>query len=333
MTRRRRIALGLLLALGAAMAWFGLIFVPWPWGLGSGVPGPTALMEQRVDEARAEGRELEIRREWVPLEEIDRDLIRAVLVAEDHRFREHAGVDWQALAEEVKWTGDDDFSWTSSEDRAALREAIAYVRANAATVRGRSTITQQLAKNLWWGTERSFVRKALEVPAAMRLERRLGKDRILELYLNLVEFGPGVFGVEAAAQHYFGRSARSLTLDQAAQLASTLPHPLRSNPATNPGAMQRRKAMLLRRLNPVPGAPELPPMPLPVLDSIPPLEGDGLPVSIPDSVPPSLPADTTDSIPPADGDANPDSIPPAGSAAGPDPAPASPSGAGRDTIG
>jgi hypothetical protein len=103
----------------------------------------------------------------------------------------------------------------------------------------------------------------MEVAVARRLERRLGKDRILELYLNVVEWGPGIFGAEAASRHYFGRSASDLTLSQAAALAATLPHPLTSNPALSPGRMQWRQALILERLDLSSGAPQQGPIPLP----------------------------------------------------------------------
>jgi monofunctional biosynthetic peptidoglycan transglycosylase len=218
-------------------------------------------MEQRLREARAAGRTLELRRTWVPLGEISPRLVRAVLVAEDHRFREHHGIDWLALAEEVRWTGDDSFSWLDASDLGALARAVAYAWEHRAELRGRSTITQQLAKNLYFGTERSFVRKAIELVVAKRLERRLGKDRILELYLNVAEWGPGIFGAEEAALAYFGRPASELTLEEAAALAATLPHPLTSNPAQNPGRMRWRQALILERLN-APAA--VPPAPLPL---------------------------------------------------------------------
>ena len=192
---------------------------------------------------------------------VSEHLIRAVVVAEDYRFRLHRGVDWVSLAEEVRWSGGDDFSWSRPSDWRALAVAVRYAWSNRDEIRGRSTITQQLAKNLYWGTERSFVRKALELVVAGRLERRLGKDRILELYLNLVEWGPGLFGAEAAAQHYFGRSAADVTLSQAAALAGTLPHPLTSNPAYRPGQMRWRQESILQRLLPDRTAPQGAPPP------------------------------------------------------------------------
>ncbi|MDH5589315.1 MAG: transglycosylase domain-containing protein, partial [Gemmatimonadota bacterium] len=134
-------------------------------------------------------------------------------------------------------------------------------------LRGRSTITQQLAKNLYYGTRRSFLRKVTELVVARRLERRLGKDRILELYLNVAEWGPGIFGADAAAHAYFGVSAASLTLDQAATLAATLPHPLTSNPARRPGRMLWRRDLILSRIDPTRGIPPEPlPFPSPEID-------------------------------------------------------------------
>lgn len=235
--------------------------IPYPRGLADRNPERTALMEQRIREAREAGDTLIIRQEWIPLSEVSPNLIRAVVVAEDYRFREHRGVDWVSLAEEVQWTGDDDFSWRSPSDLAALAAAVSYAWSHRAELRGRSTLTQQLAKNLYFGTDRSFLRKAMELVVAGRLERRLGKDRILELYLNLVEWGPGIFGAEVAARHYFGTSARTLTLYQAAALAGTLPHPLTSNPARDPGRMRWRQQLILDRLLPDPEPP--PPLPTP----------------------------------------------------------------------
>ena len=272
----------LLVVLGASvvvglLVWY--VLVPYPWTLGSRNPERTSLMEQRIREARASGNALEVRQEWVPLADISPALLRAVVVAEDYRFREHAGIDWVSLAEEVHWSGDADFSWSSAADLGALREALAYAWANRAEMRGRSTITQQLAKNLYFGTDRSFVRKAMEFVVARRLERRLGKDRILELYLNIAEWGPGIFGAEAASLEYFGKSASALTLSEAAALAGTLPHPLTSNPATNPGRMRWRQNLILDRLDPSRGLPPAP-GPLPDIE---------IELVVPDLYPPGLP--------------------------------------------
>ncbi len=234
------------------------LVIPYPWTLRGGNPDGSSLIAQRVAEARASGTEIEIQQEWVILEEISPALRRAVVVAEDYRFREHDGIDWVSLAEEVHWTGDTDFSWWSADDVRALGSALEYAWTNRAEMRGRSTITQQLAKNLYFGTDRSLLRKAMEFVVAGRLERRLGKDRILEIYLNIAEWGPGVFGAEAAARRYFGRAASTLTLTEAAALAGTLPHPLTSNPSHNPGRMRWRQNLILDRLDPTRGLPPAP---------------------------------------------------------------------------
>jgi monofunctional glycosyltransferase len=254
---RQATVAGVVLLLAVAFIWF--VLIPWPRGLGSGPVGPTALMEQRIEEAESRGESLEIRQEWVALDAISSNLVRAVLVAEDDRFREHRGIDWLALAEEVEWEGGDTFSWTSSDDRAALRRAFRTIREERDELRGRSTITQQLAKNLYFGTDRSLLRKGMELLVARRLERRLDKDRILEIYLNVAEWGPGVFGAEAASRTYFGKGAAGLTLFESATLAATLPHPLTSNPHRAPARMEWRRNVLLGRLAPRPEvvAPEV----------------------------------------------------------------------------
>jgi monofunctional biosynthetic peptidoglycan transglycosylase len=234
-----------------------LLFLPWPVSLRWKDPGPTTFMEYRVREARKDGRTLTIQREWVPLSQISENLRRAVLVSEDDRFYQHHGIDWRALGEESGYRGDTVFSWWDIRDLGALREAVSYVWANRTEVKGRSTLTQQLAKNLYFTPDRSLVRKVAEAVVAKRLEFFLTKDRILELYLNLAEWGPGVFGAEAAAHTYFDRGADDLTLEEAATLAAILPHPLTSNPHFHPARMVWRREMLLLRLR----GPPLPPPP------------------------------------------------------------------------
>lgn len=242
-----RLLLAIPLAVIGAL-WFWWIILPWPVLLRFRDPDTSAVIRQRVDEARSRGEDLEIRMEWVPLDRISQRLQRAVIAAEDGRFRDHKGIDWNALREELRYSGDDDFSWFDVDDLGALRESLSYYIRNRDKVRGRSTITQQLAKNLYFSTARSPVRKLEEYIVARRLEMFLSKDRILELYLNIVELGPGLFGAEAAAQEYFGRAASDLSADQAAALAATLPHPLTSNPDHRPGRMQARKGQILSRM-------------------------------------------------------------------------------------
>jgi monofunctional biosynthetic peptidoglycan transglycosylase len=221
---------------------------PWPILLQWREPGQTAYMKARVQEARAAGRDFEVRKAWVPLDDLPRVLVRAVLVAEDDRFYDHGGIDWEALAEEVRYRGPIPPNLRDPADREALRAAWAYAQENRDRLRGRSTLTQQLARNLYLAERRSFFRKGQEFIVARRLEAFLTKDRILELYLNTVELGDGIFGVEAAAQTYFGRSARDLTRSQAASLAATLPHPRTSNPAHRPSRMEWRRDLILQRL-------------------------------------------------------------------------------------
>lgn len=236
---------------------------PWPLSLRWKDPSTTAYMEHRADQARAAGESLEIHHRWVPLDSISPHLRRAVLIAEDHRFREHRGVDWESVAEEVRYAGRIPPRPWRAGDRRALREAWAYARENADRIRGRSTITQQVARNLYLSPDRRLLRKGRELVIARRLERFLTKDRILEIYLNVAEFGPGIFGVEAASEAYFQRSASALTLRQAASLAATLPHPLTSNPARSPARMAWRRDLILDRL-----AGGTAPIPPPIPDTV-----------------------------------------------------------------
>lgn len=171
----------------------------------------------------------------------------AVLVGEDHRFYEHAGIDYVEFRHALGYRPDD-FFWGNARHRAELWRALRGVWSRRHKVRGASTITQQLAKNLYLSSSRNPLRKIKEALLAWRLEYWLGKDRILELYLNVVEFGPGVWGVEAAAKKYFGKSASRLSPEEAAALAGTLPFPRSSNPGYRPGRMRWRQSMILRRL-------------------------------------------------------------------------------------
>jgi monofunctional biosynthetic peptidoglycan transglycosylase len=270
----------------AGAVWFYWLALPWPIPLRWREPGVTAFMEQRLRAARAAGVEYRIRHTPVPLERISRHLQRAVIVAEDGRFREHRGIDWAALREEFRWTGDTTFSWIDPADLRALAGAFAWYRENRDRVRGRSTITQQVAKNLYFGEDRSIVRKIEEFLVARRMERFLDKDRILEIYLNIAEWGPGIFGAEEAAREYFGVSAANLGPDQAATLAATLPHPLASNPKHRPGRMAWRKALILARMG---GTGPVQTVPLDTIDvDIPDLE-----IPLPDlRLPLPVPADT-----------------------------------------
>jgi monofunctional biosynthetic peptidoglycan transglycosylase len=170
-------------------------------------PPVTMVQLQRRVEALLAGRDYRRQQVNVPLSRVPLSLQRAVIAAEDGRFYEHWGIDWLEL-------------------RKVLRE-----RDRRGRLRGASTITQQLVKNLFGTTHRSSLRKAGELALVPVAELVLSKRRILELYLNVIEWGPGVYGVEAAARHHYGVSAAKLSRDQAARLAACIPDPLRRRPA------------------------------------------------------------------------------------------------------
>jgi len=183
----------------------------------------------------------------VDLDRIATPVPRAVLIAEDHRFFEHGGVDFQAIRQALGYRRDD-FQFGDPRDRVEMRRVLGQAWSRRDRIRGASTLTQQLAKNLYLSPSRNPLRKFKEALTAYRLEMAMNKTRILELYLNVVEFGPEIWGIEAAAQAYFGRSADRLTVEQAAALAGTLPFPLRSNPGFRPGRMRWRQQLVLRRI-------------------------------------------------------------------------------------
>lgn len=220
------LALLALAALGALGAALTFLLTPSAEPLRSENPRTTALIEQRRAEAR--GRAFRPVQLWVPLDRISPHLASAVIVSEDASFYAHGGFDWTELrlAAEQSW------------QRGKLG-------------RGASTLTQQLAKNLWLGTERSLWRKVREAALAVKLERALPKRRILALYLNVVEWGEGIYGAEAAARHWFGASASALTPAQAVVLASMLPAPRRAELAHPPRWLAQRTRRLLDRMQQV----------------------------------------------------------------------------------
>lgn len=187
-------------------------------------PKVTAIMEQRIAETREKGRKLRVRQVWVNFQSISQDLIHSVIVAEDGTFYEHGGIDWFEIQESIEKN---------------IKEG--------EVARGASTITQQLAKNLFLSTSRDPVRKLKEFIITMRLEKALSKDRILEIYLNAIEWGDGIFGVEAASEHYFRKHASELSRDEAARLAAVLPNPrmLRANSGSR-SVLWRRDVVLER---------------------------------------------------------------------------------------
>jgi monofunctional biosynthetic peptidoglycan transglycosylase len=183
----------------------------------------------------------------VGLDSISPSLVEAVLTAEDARFRLHRGIDWVEVRKALGYRRTR-FDWSAAQDRRELGRAMSTARSRREAMRGASSITQQVAKNLYLSPSRSALRKLKEAVTAYRLERALGKDRILELYLNVAELGDGVWGAEAASRRYFRTSAGRLSLTQSAALAATLPFPRSSNPAYRPVRMRRRQDLILRRM-------------------------------------------------------------------------------------
>jgi monofunctional biosynthetic peptidoglycan transglycosylase len=184
-------------------------------------PPLTMVQAQRRIEAWARRKPYTRRQQWVPLGRIAGDLQHAVISAEDGRFFQHHGIDWK----EVQKVVDQDVE-------------------DGRLGRGGSTITQQLVKNLFFTTSRSVLRKAVEFTLAPMAEWILPKKRILELYLNVIEWGPGVYGAEAAARNWYGLPAARVNRDQAARLAAVIPSPLRRKPAR----MNAYSAEILRRM-------------------------------------------------------------------------------------
>lgn len=188
-------------------------------------PKTTAFMEQRKEKLRDEGKSDQLEWRWVPYGSIAPTLRRAVLVAEDNSFYEHEGVDVEGMKDAF--------------ERNWKKRKIAS---------GGSTITQQLAKNLYLSPSRNPVRKIREYFIARSLEKHLSKKRILEIYLNVVEMGERVYGAEAAARHYFGKSASALAPREAALLAGCLPNPRIMNPGSPNKRLRARQRMILSRL-------------------------------------------------------------------------------------
>jgi monofunctional glycosyltransferase len=181
------------------------------------------------------------RQQWVPYGQISDHLKRAVIAAEDDGFANHDGVDWEAL--EKAWERN-----AKAEEQAARRAKAQPLRARPPKIVGGSTITQQLAKNVLLSGERTLVRKGQEIVLTFELERLLGKERILEIYLNSVEWGDGVFGAEAAARHYFRKSAAQLSAYEAARLAVMLPRPKYFEKLPNSGYLSARAGVIAGRM-------------------------------------------------------------------------------------
>jgi len=211
-----------LIALTAVQFWF-LVHV-WYWAGNN--PESTAFMRARLEILQDKNPKAQLRQQWVPYTRISGHLKRAIIAAEDAKFVSHNGFDWDGIQKAYEKN---------------LREG--------EIVAGGSTITQQLAKNLFFSGERTWWRKAQEAVVAVMIETVMSKRRILEIYLNVIEWGEGVFGAEAAARLHYGTTAAGLSAEQAARLASIVPSPRRYGPASDTAYLQRRTQTILARMN------------------------------------------------------------------------------------
>ena len=223
--RALRVAAWLLAALAAGVlllqAWYYTHILWWAHE----APASTAFMERRLEQLRARNPKAALRHQWVPYARISPLLKRAVVAAEDAKFIDHDGFDWEAI-----------------------QKAIQKNERQGRVVAGASTISQQLAKNLFLSGERSLPRKVQEALITWMLEAVMDKRRILELYLNYAEWGEGVFGAEAAARHHFGASAATLRDEQAVWLAAILPSPRRYEGGRTTDYLARRMDVIRARM-------------------------------------------------------------------------------------
>jgi monofunctional biosynthetic peptidoglycan transglycosylase len=242
-------------------------------------------MELRAREAAAAGRPVRRVQIWLPYRRISQNLKKAVLVAEDDAFWEHDGVDVEQL-----------------------RKSIEVDLARGAAVRGGSTITQQLAKNLYLSPSRNPLRKLRELLIARRLEAELPKARIFELYLNLIEWGDGIWGAEAAARAYFHTSAATLSREQAAVLAGAIVNPRVLSPAHPNTRLVRRQRIILARMGGVePPSPAPVEVPAPPPPPMPEVNADAEPAP-PDATPPATDPEDPSVVPAPPPDSPPDQL-------------------------
>jgi monofunctional biosynthetic peptidoglycan transglycosylase len=209
--------------------WIVIEFGTLPYGnvnkLKTTNPGETAFMREHREEAEAEGKPFRKVQRWIPLNRISKDAVNAVIVAEDGTFWSHGGFDWFEFRESVERN--------VKEGRAA---------------RGASTITQQLVKNLYLSSSKNPLRKLKEWILTWYMEQRLSKSRILELYLNVIEWGRGIYGIEAASQQYFAKSASMLFREEAARLAAVIPNPRRYRVDKETRYLERRSQLIMSRM-------------------------------------------------------------------------------------
>ena len=292
----RRVVFAGLVAVAVFSGWLLLVWPPPSWWR-SHWPAETAFMAMRARQYRVANDTALRRYRPVPLDSISAWAGKAAVAGEDDAFYQHHGIDWRSLRGALGYRREA-FSWGNPRDRAELQRALGRAGERRNRMRGASTVTQQLAKNLYLSPSRNPLRKLKEAVIAYRLEWALGKRRILELYLNVVEFGPNLWGVAAASERYFGRAAAGLSMDQAALLVATLPHPLTSNPVLRPGRTVWRQQLILRRLRgesvlvPSEEAETAAPTAMPAVDSatVPPKDSAAAPVAEPDTAAAKPPA-------------------------------------------
>lgn len=216
-----RLALLALVILVLAQFWF-LVHI-WYWVNHN--PDTTAFMRERLEVMQQKNPKAQLRHQWVPYNRISNELKRAVVVAEDAKFIEHDGFDWDGI-----------------------QEAYEKNQKKGKVVAGGSTISQQLAKNLFLSGERAWWRKAQEAVITVMIELVMSKRRILEIYLNMIEWGNGVFGAEAAARYYYNEPASALTEEQAARLAAMVPSPRKYSRGSDTPYLQKRTDLILARM-------------------------------------------------------------------------------------
>lgn len=214
--------IGLLLAFFIAYQAYVLLKLWW-WDDHN--PASTAFMDARLTQMREKNPNARLQQQWMPYEKISSHLKRAILVAEDDRFVDHEGFDWDGI-----------------------KKAMEKNQKKGNVVAGGSTISQQLAKNMFLSGERSMLRKGEEALITVMMEQVLDKERILEIYLNVIEWGDGVFGAEAAARHYFGVSAAQLSQQQAAKMAAMVPRPRFYDRNRNAPWLLKKTQIILERM-------------------------------------------------------------------------------------
>ncbi len=217
-----RLVLGLLLLVLLYQAW---LFVHVWWWVDHN-PDSSAFMEDRLHVMQAKDSEAELRHQWVPYSRISVNLKRAVIAAEDAKFNDHEGFDWEGM-----------------------QKAYEKNLKKGKIVAGGSTISQQLAKNLFLSSKRTPWRKLEEAVITVMLEKMMSKRRILEIYLNVIEWGNGIFGAEAAARHYYKSSAAALGVEQAARLAAMVPNPRYYDRHQTARGLARKTGIIAMRMN------------------------------------------------------------------------------------